>query len=395
MRTAVCNRDVEIVSVLARAIGRAKARAGSRSGARRTGPIGVDFALDEVHFVQLQRDIDGAPRVRARASIGYDVSRIEALASVAQLKSILKKAFAAGGFAGRDAVLAMPSGMFRTMSINYKAGGGPKQEAAAVAGVMAKRLKGSLNDYIVDYLPVRARSSSDDRLALVAVSDRSPVLNFLEVTRKAGLAVQALEIGPVAIGRLVGSLAGSPDSKNILVVNSGRRASYLTLLSGDDLLFDQKVSIGEDHLIAQVATALEMPAESARDLVIRTGVHPDSFAGAVGDAINASGAYYTLAEILKPEFMKLVEEIKRAFLYAAAETRGSTVSQVYLLGSIARWPGADRLLGNLADVEVARVLDPLAEFGSPNETQSSAGTQPAPEIAVATGLALRGMCDVA
>lgn len=382
---------MEVVSALARAIDRAKAKVRTRSDARQTGPIGVDFALDEVHLVQLERDSTGATHVRARASIAYEASRDEALKSAAQLKGILRKAFVAGDFAGREAVLAMPSGLFRTMSINYKAGGGQEQEASAVAGVMAKRLQGNLNDYIVDYLPVKARSSSEDRLALVAVSNRGPVLNFLEVTRKAGLKVQALEIGPVAIGRLVGSVAGTGESKNILVVNSGRRASYLTLLSGDDLLFDQKVSIGEDGLIAQVATALDLSAEAARELVIRTGVHPDSFAGAVGDAINASGAYYTLAEILKPEFMKLVEEIKRAFLYAAAETRGATVSQVYLLGSVARWPGADRLLGNLADVEVARVLNPLTVFTSVHAELSDRHAQPAPEIAVATGLALRGM----
>jgi Tfp pilus assembly PilM family ATPase len=131
---------------------------------------------------------------------------------------------------------------------------------------------------------------------------------------------------------------------------------------------------------------------TARQLVSRTGVHPGSHTDQVSDAIDEGGLSSTLSEILKPQFMKLVEEIKRAFLYAASETRGQGVAEVYLLGSIARWPGSDKLLSNLTGTRVVTIPDPLSLFPSDDtDTDTNSDGTSAPEIAVATGLALRGM----
>jgi Tfp pilus assembly PilM family ATPase len=98
-----------------------------------------------------------------------------------------------------------------------------------------------------------------------------------------------------------------------------------------------------------------------------------------------------MSEILKPCFLTLVEEIKRVCLYAAAETRGGAVAKVYLLGSIARWPGSDCLLSTMTGVEVNKIPDPLSSFAPDADGQACTGQILGPELAVATGLALRGM----
>ena len=255
---------------------------------------------------------------------------------------------------------------------------------------MKDRLDGDLNDYVLDYMPVRGRSKNDEKLALVAVSERKSVIDFLELARKAGLDVSALEIGPLAISRLTSAISEDSDSATILVVNSGRRASYLTLISGNDLLFDQEIAIGEQSLVQQICETLDMPEETARHLLSRTGVSAGDTEDAVAVALDETGLMNTLSEILKPQFMKLVEEIKRAFLYAASETRGRSVTQVYLLGSIARWPGAEQLLSSLSGSTVSKIPNPLDLFPSGESTADTSG-QSAPEIAVATGLALRGI----
>ena len=148
---------------------------------------------------------------------------------------------------------------------------------------------------------------------------------------------------------------------------------------------------GENTLIKQICETLDMPEDAARNLVSRTGLHTGQSGDAVITAIDESGLLNTLSEILKPEFLKLVDEIKRAFMYAAAETRGQAVTQVYLLGSIARWPGSDSLLSSLAGSPVAKIPDPLALFPSSDKREIEDERHSATEIAVATGLALRGM----
>jgi len=366
------------MSVVAKAVSFLSPRASSKA----VGPIGIDFGLEAVHLVQLATSAGKAPVVRARASLAYDSPRRDVLTNPHQFRSLIKRALAADRFYGRKAVIAIPAGMFRTVSINYQCAGGKDKEAAAVLRVMKDRLDGDLSDYVLDYLPVNSSSKKDERLALVAVSEREPIVEFLELARKARLDVEALEIGPVAISRLVGALSLAHGSNNVLVINSGRRASYLTVISGTDLLFDQEVRFGENSLVRQAAQTLDMSETMARDLVLRSGVA----SAASGDSELGN----TISQILKPQFLKLVEEIKRVCLYAASETRGGAVSQVYLLGSIARWPGSDALLTRLTGMEVAKIPDPLALFPS-GDTDGSSGVESAPEIVVATGAALRGM----
>lgn len=361
-----------------------------RSAAVKVGPIGVDIALEEVHLVQLESAANCYPVVRAKASLTINGSRRELFEQPHQFRSLIKRALASDRFQGNKAVLALPSTMFRTISINYQPAGGEKSEAAAILRVMKDRLDGDLCDYVLDYMPVRGRSKSDERLALVAVSEREPVISYLELSRKAGLDVTALEIGPLAISRLVSAMPND-DGGTVLVVNSGRRASYLTLISGNDLLFDQEVAIGEQSLVQHICETLDMPEDTALHLLSRTGIHPGGHNDAIADIIDESGLFNTLSEILKPQFMKLVEEIKRAFLYAASETRGRGVTRVYLLGSIARWPGSEQMLSSLSGSSVQKIPDPLALFTSDGTDNEQSSDHFAPEIAVATGLALRGM----
>ena len=220
---------------------RASALARPKLAARSIGPIGIDFGLESVHLVQLEAGAGLPPTVRASASLEYGCPRHEVLASPVKFRSLIKRTLASDRFSGRKSVIAIPPDMFRTMSINYRSGDGADREAAAILNVMKNRLDGDLADYVIDYLPVKSRSKNDERLALVAVSERRPVVEFLEHARKAKLDVEALEIGPVAICRLVGALSRDTGPGNILVINSGRRVSYLTLISGSDLLFDQQV----------------------------------------------------------------------------------------------------------------------------------------------------------
>ena len=158
------------------------------------------------------------------------------------------------------------------------------------------------------------------------------------------------------------------------------------MISGEDLLFDQQIRFGENALVSQLAETLDLSEDLARNLMVRSGVRASD--DPVTESLEDADLGDTIAEILKPQFMALVDEIKRVCLYAAAETRGGAVSRVYLLGSLAHWPGADDLLSSLAEMEVAKIRDPLSTFRA--DEASAANDTLSPELAVATGLALRG-----
>ena len=174
------------------------------------GAIGVDVSLSCLHLVQLAKDIDGSIRVVGRASVAHPCDRAQLLASGPLLKKQMAIALKQGRFKGRRAVLAMPASEFRTISVNYRTPQGASDDQA-IMSLMKERLDGSLSDYVIDYIPVRAQARDAEKLAIVAVSSRESVVRYLDVMRSTGLEVDALEIGPVAVCRLIGAM---PDSTN-------------------------------------------------------------------------------------------------------------------------------------------------------------------------------------
>jgi type IV pilus assembly protein PilM len=313
----------------------------------RVGSIGFELSQEKLHLVQLERNAEGGVTLRAHASVPLPCTRDTLMGSPRALRKLLSRAFAADHFKGRQVVLAMPPGHFRTMPLSYQLTGGQAEESV-IGALMAERLDGPLTDYVIDYLPVRTRAREGERLALVAVSPRADVLNYLELARLAGLQVDALEIGPVAIRRLVSALSSGNESEVVLVLNTGSSASYLTVIAGRRLLLDQELRFGEATLVERIATALELAPERAR-------------------------------------------ELERTCQFVASETRGANVARVYLLGSLARWPGVDHALSELARVPIGMMPNPLTLLGS--EARQLNAESVAPELAVATGLALRGLTE--
>lgn len=359
------------------------------------GPIGVQFARDELHLVQMQRASEGVLSVHARASIPYPAPLDQVMSNPGRLRSLLHRALRSNGFVGRRVVSSMASDEVRIMSVCYQLNKG-EDDDRAIVDLMRDRIDGELADYVVDYIPVRTKSKEGQRLALVAISKREAVLEHLELLQALGLRIEALEIGPVAIRRLVQMMSSHEQPENVLVVNFGEEKSYLTIVSHRRLLSDQEIDFGENTILRRLSETLDISPEIARDMVFKNGLDPKGGRDPVSLALADTGMFNTLLEIVKPELMRLAEEVRRAFVYATSESRGGSRQKVFILGSVARWPGADRLLDTIIDAPVTKIPDPCAVFQDADVTPEEPSDNPAtgdaaPELAVAAGLALRGM----
>ena len=63
-----------------------------QASARRIGPIGIDFALESIHLVQLETRADGAMHVRARASVPFECPRRELITRPHQFRTLIRRA---------------------------------------------------------------------------------------------------------------------------------------------------------------------------------------------------------------------------------------------------------------------------------------------------------------
>ncbi len=344
--------------------------------------IGLELADEQLNLVQLQAA--DPPLIKACASLRYPVARAELRRSVPAFKSFIRQALGSAPFAGRKVVAALPVADVRILSVTYQIKPNETDDQA-VAKLMEERIGEDLAQFIIDYVLVRGDSAGGDRRAIVMLSERTTVIGYLDLLRKAGLDVVALEVSPVAIRRLVATLIAADEiPQNVLVVDTGERKSHLTMVSGQRLLFDEEIDFGEAVLLEQIGLALDVPHDVARGIVFRHGVHPDDTVKMLPVGLEDTRSTNTVLTIARPHFVKLVTEIRRAMLFASSETRGSAVGHLLLTGGIARWPGADALLRSLAELPVT-IPQPLG-FAS----NSGRHDELHPELVVAAGLALRG-----
>ena len=355
---------------------------------RRIGHIGLECSLTEMHLVQLEADSTGRISVHAMASVPYPCSYDDFFSSPKVMRTLVQQALASDNFQGHRVVSTLPSSRLQIMPVSYHAGSGKSDDEALLA-LLAERLEGDLADYVIDYIRVRSDQHADERQAIVAVAKREFVISYLEALRKSGLEAMHLEIGPSAIRRLIGAMSADNEYENVLAINFGRTASYITVLSGARLLFDQEIRFGEQDLLARISANLDMPEESVRQLVNEHSLDPGSIDTGSAPHNLDTDISSALQEIVKPAFLKLAEEINRTLIYTASQTRGETVSRIYLLGGIARWQGCDALLNSLVQLEVETIPNPLQPFG--HESAAAGATKP--EIAVATGLAMHGLTE--
>ncbi len=338
----------------------------------RHGAIGLEFALGRLNLVQLCEQ-HGQRRLHACASVPYGQEREEVLSSSEALRPLLGQLLRQQRFKGRRVVTTLPASQVRTLSLNYPLPA-EQEEAAVILNLLQGRLKENLDELVIDYVPTRQEGTRAERSAIVAITRREEVIEYLELLRGAGLEVDGLEIGQVAIRRLVTSLTGGAAAEHSLVINCGSQSSYITLISGRRLLFDHRMDVGEESLLRRLAAEQQSDAGQIRALLTDPQQAEDN-----------AELQSLVMEVLLPDLMHLAEEVKRALLYAASELHGQAVTRIYLLGSLARWQGIHSQLGRLINIAVV-LPNPFQGFA---EGPAYAGRRL--DLCIATGLALRGL----
>lgn len=355
---------------------------------RNIGPIGLKLGFEQLSFMQLE-SAGTTIKVRCAGSVPYPGNNIEnVVKSTQNYKQFVQQLYKQHPLLhGRKIVTALPPNQIKLSMVNYRAKPGQPDDAAIVEQ-MKDRLSGSIGDWSLDYFPIRRNQlEAADRSALVAAAKRSDVVNMLELFRVAGLEIDAMEIGPVAIRRLASYIRSGSSFENVLLLNVGQYKSYLTVLWGRRLLLDREVDFGRKRLLQTLGDALDLSSDATERLVSRFGFRRSKFSEHPTTEHNVAE---TVTEILKPEFLSLVEDINKALIYTASETRGGAVSYVYLLGCMADWPGAGRFLGSLLSIPVAK-LDPFSGFSSEGNTFGANPRDHFSGMVMAAGHALRGV----
>jgi Tfp pilus assembly PilM family ATPase len=353
------------------------------------GLIGLDIGSDHLHMCQIRPLEHGMFSIIAKASIKFDGSRDELLATPKKLKRLIGGALKSKNFKGKKVVALMPWNDIKIIPLTYKAG--VSDVDSEVVKMLSKRIDGPIDDYVVDYVPVRSRPSDDEHMVVATLASKEKVNALLQALIGCGLEVSSLDIAPTALRRIVSALYTGHAADNVLMIHSYRDESYLTVISGRRLLFNQSVTFGETMLLERIARELDISSSQALALVLDNGLQKQMLAPAAGAQAD-SDVCATLLEIVKPCFLDLVNEINRVLVFTASETHGVPVSRVCLLGSVAHWPGAREVLLTMLDFDTPNGQTEFSQvFEDEDENTRIPWSGLFSDISIAMGLALRGM----
>ncbi len=355
----------------------------------KTGPIGLDLGLEKLNMVQVTAGVN-PPEIHAACS-DYHNSNIDSLlAEPKPLQNLLTSIFSNHRFKGKKVISSMPSNKLELIFLNYRCTQGQEQSEALLTA-LRDRIGNDLTDSIIDYSPINPGGNElTEHIALVALAKKQDVEAYLDLLTSCGLQVIALEIGPVAIKRLISIMSKQDNTQKTLTLNFGAEKSYLTVLWEGNILLDRKINFGMSAILKSAAEGMEINSESALSILHQYGLTlPDYEADQFNPDFIDNDIRTTIHEILKPEFLDLASEIRDVLVYVASETRGGAIEQVYLLGSLARISGIDQLLKTHLSIPV-KTINPFYGFSVRSSNNMLDDLGPLAGIAVATGLALRG-----
>ena len=346
--------------------------------------VGLHVAGDRLSAAQMGRSAAGLA-VHAVGSVELDGPWYALNAEPRRLKQVLRDFWAAAGLHGSEVVAAMPPEQVKVFTIDYAAPQG-QSDAEAITNEVKHRMKGRAGAMVVDFVPVR-QPNQDERVreAVVAAAAREDVTAFLELFRRAGIHIRAVDIAGMALRRLItwSGKATGEERQNVLLISVGPTASQLMVVWGRRLMLDRTIEFSEQQLVSRVVKLLDLPEATAKRLLAE-----HAFASEASDL--PLQFHSVLREVMSSELQKLKAEVNKTLDYAASKTRGTTVDRIVLVSNVAGYAGTAQLLSDALRRPV-EPLNPLAVFPHPLSPQETAALSPQCGVAVAMGLALRGV----
>lgn len=210
---------------------------------------------------------------------------------------------------------------------------------------------------------------------LLAAAPERLVLAHIETMAAARLFVEAAEVGALAMARAVEFMAGSGTRA---LVNLGASTTDVAIIRDGVPQFTRTIPMGSDVLTETLADHLALDHAKAEEIKIRHGMGWETAPGPEG----------TYAAAVAAAMEEFINQVRRSLDFYRAQFGGTAVDGVVLCGGGARLRHLDHHLTNELELPVV-IGAPFANMQIPPGADRTKVTDLAPQLVVATGLALR------
>jgi type IV pilus assembly protein PilM len=234
-----------------------------------------------------------------------------------------------------------------------------------------------ISDVSLDYQVVG--SGADSLHVLMAACKRDFVANLKQAIQLAGKQPAVIDVDAFALQNCYEVNYEPSDNLAVALLNVGASTMNINILRGVRSVFTRDVSVGGNQYTALLQKDLGLTYEQAEQ-VKRGSAVAGSFEG-----VDIDGALETVSDMLALEISKTFD-----FYRATADDDGS-VQKILISGSGSKLKGLPEYLSNRFEIPVER-LDPFRRINfDARRFDPDYMREVVPEMAVAVGLALRGV----
>lgn len=272
--------------------------------------------------------------------------------------------------------LALPAAAVITKKITLPAGLREDAMELQVESEANQYIPFSLEEVNLDFQVIGPSPDDPEEVeVLIAASRKEGVEDLVACAEAAGLKPRVMDVESYAVlssFELVRDrFSGNLEEDLFALVDVGAHAIRVSILQGDQQIYNREQAFGGDQLTRDIMRAYGMSHDEAETLK-RAGPLPDNYE----------------AEILRPFLDNLALETSRAMQFFFTSTQHTQVDHIVLMGGGALLPDVANIVAERTQIDTA-LANPFAGMALSPRVRPKQLLKEAPSLMVACGLALR------
>ncbi|MDP1527608.1 MAG: pilus assembly protein PilM [Rhodocyclaceae bacterium] len=339
--------------------------------------VGVDISSSAVKMVELSGSPAGGIQLESYAIEFLPEGAVVDgnIASMEAISDVISRCWKRLNTSTKYVAMAMPTAAVITKKIILPAGLRESEMEIQVESEANQYIPFALEEVNLDFQVIGPSPSSPEEVeVLIAASRKEGVEDRVACAESASLNAVVMDMESyAALSALELIQAQFVDGKNetFALVDIGANAMKITVVKGDQQLYNREQAFGGNQLTQDMVRAYGMSHTEAESLK-RTGPMPDNYE----------------SEILRPFLDNLALEVSRALQFFFTSTQYSEVHHIVLMGGGALIPGLGDVVAERTQVD-AIMANPFEKMALSQRVRPKSLLGDAPSLMVACGLALR------
>ena len=236
----------------------------------------------------------------------------------------------------------------------------------------------ALDEVNIDYIPLgkSAKSPGEDDVQIV-VCRKNVVEDLVAVLEEAEIEPAVVDVDTFTLGRVHAlvnqGLVGAGAKRTSALIDFGSNASRFMVFHNNLMVYNRESPFGGRQLIDAINQKYGMPHDEAM-ISLRKGDLPESFK----------------VDVLKPFVKSLVQEILRSLQFFYSSSTYNNIDELMITGGCAQIGNIEKIIEKRIEVPTL-VLNPFSSTRIGSKIDKSRFRKDIPSLAIASGLALRGI----